>query len=222
MAEVDTTSLQTEDKVDTNSSTIGDKVDANSSKAGDKVDANSSTNIDLTKYISLEEHNNKFSIFTKERDELKNVIKSLHQSREDFEKQIKDQHEQSLLESKILHSNELRKRDFVDSVMQDVAPGSREHARLLLDGYVARGDFDPLNQDKETKTLAQEARDRIAKLHPGIYTNSILQTVTTSTPGTDWDKFHNWGEVPRDLRTQVPDEHFNRLTRTAGTGRKLV
>lgn len=222
MAEVDTKSLQTGDKVDANSSTTGDKVDANSSTTGDKVDAKSSTNIDLTKYISLEEHNNKFSVFTKERDELKGVIKSLHETREKFEKEIKDAHEQSLLESKIVHSNELRKRDFEDSVMQDVTPGNREHAKILLEGYVSRGEFDPLNQEKETKTLAQEARDRIAKLHPGIYANSTLPTITTSSPGVDWEKFRNWGDVPADLKNKVPDDHFRRLTSTMGGGKNLV
>ena len=135
---------------------------------------------------------------------------------------LKTENDNALLDIKAMHSNELRTRDFVENVMQDVAPGSREEAKLLLDGMTFRGDFNPLNQEKEIKTLAQEARDRIAKLRPGIYTNSTLQTVTTSTPGVEWDKYTNWGEVPHDMRGQVPDEHFNRLTRTTGTGRKLV
>jgi len=215
MADVDTDSQTTESTdVDATANTVSNNV------ITDKTGTNVVPRADFDKEVK--------SLINQRQDLKTQLVKAqeLYSAKEkEFISQIeaiKQENETNLMDVNVVHSNELRKRDFVDNVMQDVAPGSREHAKLLLDGYVARGDFDPLNQDKEITTLAQEARDRIAKLHPSIYSNTNLPAVSTSTPGVDWDKFSNWGEIPADMKTQVPDDVFNRLTRTIGSGRKLV
>ena len=135
---------------------------------------------------------------------------------------LKSDNEVAIEDVKALHSKELRTRDFADAVMMDVAPGSREQAKLLLDGYLFRKEFDPFNPETEVKDLAIKARERIAKLNPGLYLNSTIGTGTPTTPGTDWDKFQSWNDVPPDLKVKVPDEHFLRLTRITGRGDNIV
>lgn len=105
----------------------------------------------------------------------------------------------------------------IDGALEQMPEGKRAQARIMIAGLEASGVIDlskDASADALTSAIHEHAPDllrsesRGARIPPQIGADGVV----------NWDRYTSIKEVPKAMLKNMPDKHFERLTRGGGSG----
>lgn len=106
-----------------------------------------------------------------------------------------------------------RVRDFSDSVLAGISHHHQDAARLALAGLLSQESdvYNFANPEANLGDMARSAREVLRQRAPSLFSSSPRQGMPDSSR-PDFSKYRTYNEVPAEMRAQLSDEDFKRLS----------